>query len=109
METTLYSLILTGIGFIYVGFSGTDSLFLFINSLQAVVFLLLAYYGIVKNTKFLVIGYFLHGLWDLGYDLFLRSDLLPPHYDLFCLSLDFTVGVYLAIHYRRNSGVKYSI
>lgn len=99
----IYALILTGIGFLYVGFTWTDRLSLIITSLQAVCFLFLAYYGVKKNLLFLAAGYFLHGLWDLGYHLLRVPDLIPPHYDLFCLSIDFTIGFYLLfLKYRKK-------
>src|SRR5450432_4203571 len=94
-KPTIYGLILSGIGFLYVGFSWTDIPLLVITAVQAIFFLLIAYYGIKKNLYFLVAGYFLHGLWDLAFDQFHRSNLIPPHYDLFCLSIDFTMGFYL--------------
>lgn len=96
-KATIYGLVLSGIGFLYVGFTWTDITSFVINSLQAISFLLIAYYGIKKSSYFLVAGYFLHGLWDLAYAFFSNPDLLPPHYDLFCMSLDFTVGCYLFI------------
>lgn len=93
----IYGLILSGIGFLYVGFTWTDISSLIITALQAIFFLLFAYYGIKRDLYFLAAGYFLHGLWDLAYDLFRLPDLRPPHYDLFCLSIDFTIGIYLFI------------
>ena len=98
----IYGLILTGIGFLYVGFVWTDLLAVLINSIQAVLFLLMAYYGIKKNTHFLVAGYFLHGIWDIGYHLFQNSNLIPSHYDLFCISIDFTFGFYLLLLFYRD-------
>lgn len=93
----IYGLILCGIGFLYVGFTWTDTTSLIITSLQAILFLMLAYFGIKRNLIFLAAGYFLHGLWDLLYHLFQLPHLLPPHYDLFCLSIDFTIGIYLVM------------
>jgi len=101
-KTTMYGLILSGIGFLYVGFTWSDSTPFIVNSLQAIVFLFIAYYGIKTRPYVLVAGYFLHGLWDFAYAIFANPDLLPPHYDLFCMSLDFTVGCYLfVITYRQ--------
>lgn len=97
----IYGLILTGIGFLYVGYAWTDLQTLIINSVQAVIFLLISYYGVKKSLYILAAGYFLHGSWDLVYGLFPGSNLIPPHYDLFCLSIDFTIGFYiLMIKYR---------
>lgn len=96
-KPTIYGLILSGIGFLYVGYTWTDLYALIINSVQAIIFMLLAYFGIKKNIYFLIAGYFAHGIWDMLYSLFLNSNLIPPHYDLFCLSIDFTMGVYLLV------------
>ena len=97
----IYGLILTGIGFLYVGFAWMDLQALIINAAQAVFFLFFAYYGVKKSLYILAAGYFLHGSWDLAYDLFANSKLIPPHYDLFCFSIDFTIGFYiLALKYR---------
>src|SRR5262245_45363579 len=84
-KKTLYALTLTGIGFLYVGFTWSDSLSLGINIVQALAFLFASYYGI-KNSSILIAGYFIHGLWDLGYALLDLPDLRPPHYDLFCIA-----------------------
>jgi len=94
-EKLLYGLILAGIGFLYVGFTWTDLEALISSSVQAVVFVLIACYGMVKNELILAIGYILHGCWDLVYHFINLPDLLPPHYDLFCSVLDFTIAAYL--------------
>lgn len=93
----IYGLILCGIGFLYVGFAWTDISSLIITAVQAIFFLFFAYYGVKRNLYFLAAGYFLHGLWDIMYDLLRLPNLIPPHYDLFCLSIDFTIGIYLVI------------
>ena len=94
-KQTIYGLILSGIGFLYVGFTWTDVESLIICAIQAICFVLFSYFGIKKNLNILTAGYFLHGIWDLVYNLFSQSDLIPPHYDLFCLAIDFTIGIYL--------------
>jgi len=96
-KPTVYGLVLAGIGYLYVGFTWSDTPSLVITFVQSVFFLLLAYWGIKKNINFLIAGYFLHGAWDLLYDLFPNRGLLPPHYDWFCLSVDFTIGLYLCL------------
>ena len=102
----VYGLILTGIGFLYVGFTWSDTTALVITCVQAVFFLFLSWYGIRKSLYILGAGYFLHGIWDLGYNLLPGSSLIPPHYDLFCLSIDFTIGAYLiVIQYRRMKDI----
>jgi len=94
-KPVIYGLILSGIGFLYVGFTWMNTQALVVNCIQAVFFLFLAYFGIKKNIYILIAGYFLHGSWDLLYNLFPNTNLIPPHYDLFCLSIDFTIGFYL--------------
>lgn len=97
-KNSIYALTLAGIGFLYVGYTWTDISTAIIASIQAIVFVLIAYYGLVKNPYILATGYFLHGLWDIAYPFWGNTALLPPHYDWFCLSLDFTVGIYLILH-----------
>ena len=92
---TTYGLVLTGIGFLYVGFTWSHLLSLIATSLQAILFLLLANWGIRKHISYLIAGFFLHGTWDLVYPLISTTNLIPPHYDVFCLSIDFTIGIYL--------------
>ena len=93
----IYGLILSGIGFLYVGFAWTDLQTLVVNAIQAIIFLFLAYYGIKKNIYILAAGYFLHGCWDIAYSFLNEPGLIPPHYDFFCSSLDFTVAAYLLV------------
>jgi hypothetical protein len=105
-KATMYGLILSGIGFLYVGFTWTDLTSLIITSIQAVAFLFIAYYGIKKNPLFLAIGYFLHGAWDMVYHLFDKPGLIPPQYEWFCLSIDFTMGFYLLLLRYRSANKK---
>lgn len=105
-KVTIYGLVLSGIGFLYVGFTWQDIPSLVICCLQAICFLFLAYFGMRKNIHFLIAGYFLHGIWDLAYNLFPVTNLIPPHYDLFCLSVDFTICFYLwVINYRHVKSI----
>jgi len=97
----VYGLILSGIGFLYVGFVWTDVKALVINSIQAFVFLLLAYCGVKRSINILAAGYFLHGCWDMLYKFIATPGLIPPHYDWFCLSIDFTIGFYLLLFNKR--------
>jgi hypothetical protein len=103
----IYGLILSGIAFLYVGFTWSDTKALIITSAQAVFFLFVAWLGIKKSLFILGGGYFLHGIWDLAYNLFPATDLVPPHYDLFCLSIDFTIGAYLLIVGYKKEKVRF--
>jgi len=107
-KRTIYGLILAVIGFLYVGFTWSDIELFSINTLQAIFFLFLAYFGIRNNSYILIAGYFLHGIWDLVYSQFANTALIPPHYDLFCSTLDFTVGIYLLI-IKYQLGVKVKV
>ncbi|MBK8502608.1 MAG: hypothetical protein IPL46_10540 [Saprospiraceae bacterium] len=101
----VYGLILTAIGFLYVGYTWSDITLLIITSIQASVFLFLAYFGITRSINFLIAGYFLHGTWDFLYEYFASTALIPPHYDWFCFSIDFVMGFYLLMikkHLRDN-------
>ena len=101
----LYGLILAGIGFLYVGFVWTNLNQLVGNSIQAILFVFLAYYGVKRSIYILAAGYFLHGAWDLVYDLMASPGLIPPHYDWFCSTLDFTIGIYI-VFFKRNFEMK---
>lgn len=93
----IYGLILSGIGFLYVGFVWTNFQAVIVNSVQAILFLFIAYYGTRKSLYLLAIGYFLHGCWDITYPLLRDPGLIPPHYDIFCLSVDFVIGFYMLL------------
>jgi hypothetical protein len=100
-KKVIYGLILSGIGWLYVGFTWSELKSLVITVIQAIIFLFIAYFGVKKSVYIMAAGYILHGLWDLAYDLFPDNRLIPPHYDGFCLSVDFTIGLYLfAVQYR---------
>ncbi len=94
-KTLVYGLILTAIGFIYVGFSWTSLPDLIITIIQAVIFLMISYFGITKNFYLIAFGYFFHGIWDVAFAYFKYADIVPPHYDIFCIAIDFTMGIYL--------------
>jgi hypothetical protein len=103
----VYGIVLAGIGFLYVGYTWTNITIALVSGMQVIFFITFAWFGIKKDLVFLVAGYFLHGLWDIVYDLFGNRSLLPPHYDAFCSTYDFVVAIYLWILknqiYRSNN------
>jgi hypothetical protein len=101
-ERLIYALVLSGIGFLYVGYTWMDTEQLIITCVQAIVFLLLAAYG-MKNIFVLATGYFLHGIWDVIYNYFTAFEHVPPHYDGFCFTVDVVMGAYLLIFKKRMS------
>ncbi|MGL2965847.1 DUF6010 family protein [Flavobacterium sp. XGLA_31] len=48
-KNSIYALTLSGIGFLYVGFTWTATSTAIITAMQAIAFLLIAYYGLIKN------------------------------------------------------------
>jgi hypothetical protein len=99
----IYGLILSGIGFLYVGFVWKDLQAVVVNSIQAIIFLFIAYYGVRRSLYVLAAGYLLHGCWDLVFNLFEERKLIPPGYDLFCSSLDFIIGIYILLFNKQFS------
>lgn len=94
-KTIIYGLILCGIGFLYVGFVWTSFQDLVVNSAQAIGFLFLAYFGMKKQSWILATGFILHGCWDILYPLWRDRSLIPPQYDVFCLTIDLVTGLYI--------------
>ena len=96
-EKAFYGLMLAAIGALYVGYTWTDTTSLIINCVQAFFFGTLAYLGIKKSMYFMAAGFMLHGAFDFVYSLFPLPDFRPPHYDVFCLSIDWVIGFYLFV------------
>lgn len=105
-EPLFYGLMLAVIGALYVGFTWTDTTSFIINCIQCFFFGTIAYLGIKRSAYFLATGFVLHGAFDFVYGLFPVPDLRPPHYDVFCLSIDWVIGVYLFITAYRQLTVK---
>ncbi|AEE54147.1 DUF6010 family protein [Haliscomenobacter hydrossis] len=102
----IYGLILAAIGFLYVGYTWSNISALIMNLLQALFFLMLAYFGVKKNSYYLIAGYFLHGLWDFMYGHVGDPGLIPPDYDWFCSTYDFIIGFYLLmLKFQMNRNV----
>ena len=96
-ETIFYGLLLAVIGALYVGYTWTDTTSFIVNCIQCFFFGTLAYLGIKRNAYLLAAGFVLHGAFDFVYSLFPLPDLRPPHYDVFCIAVDWVIGVYLFI------------
>ena len=93
----VFGMILTGIGFLYVGFVWSDTSALIQACIQAIIFLFIGYFGAMRSIPLLAAGYFLHGAWDFVYPYIGESDLVPPGYEYFCSILDFTIGLYILL------------
>lgn len=92
---TAGSLMLTAIGFIYVGFSESDTALLIVNSVQALVIWLLAYGGLRKNPLLIPLGLVLHAAWDLGYLYMVAGPVIPDGYELYCVVVDLGLAGWL--------------
>lgn len=93
------SLTLTGIAFIYIGFSWHDRLSLGVSALAVGLFFFLSYFGYKKNFNVTILGLVLHGAWDILFPFF--SDAAPQGYGIFCLTVDFLLAVYFFIRITR--------
>lgn len=98
------SLILTGIGFIYLLFAGDDLVLLSLTALQSLVFWKLAYDGLQKHALLIPLGLMLHAGWDLGY-FYLAEDggSVPAGYELFCVVVDLVLAGWFYFSFRRES------
>jgi hypothetical protein len=101
-EQVIYGLILAVIGFLYVGFTWMNVDVFLISAVQSILFLFIAHYGVKTSMLWLAGGYFLHGFWDIAFTLFGSEGSIPPHYDVFCLAIDFTIGIYLIMSRYRS-------
>jgi hypothetical protein len=83
---------LTGIPFIYIGFSFNDIQSLLVSILAAGFFIALAYYGYKRNFYLVIAGLVLHAVWDLLFPHF--STMAPEGYDIFCITIDVLLALY---------------
>lgn len=97
------SLILTAIGFIYVGFAGDDTILLLVNGTQALVIWLLAYGGLRKNPMLIPLGLLLHAAWDLGYHYLVTGTGIPEGYELYCVVVDLGLAGWLYLRMDAES------
>src|SRR5215210_6691358 len=99
--------ILCSIAFIYVGFSlkGNTIGLIVLEVLIAVVFYLIAVVGYSKNNSLIAYGIVLHGVWDILHHQasFVKTD-IPDYYPLYCLIVDFLLGVYFFLVFKRQKG-----
>lgn len=94
------ALTLSGIAFIYVGFSIGDLTSLFVSVFGVSFFLALSYWGYRKNFILIVIGLVLHGLWDIIFPHY--SSQAPEGYDIFCITIDMLFAPYFALKNYKN-------
>jgi hypothetical protein len=95
--------VLVAIGFIYVGFSLKQNTveLIILECIAAMIFFFIAIIGYIKNSSIIAFGIMLHGLWDLFHHngLLIRTD-IPTYWPVFCLTIDFLLGLYLLVVFR---------
>jgi len=98
------STILIAIAFIYVGFAlqGNTASSATMEIIAAVVFYIIAVTGYLKYEKLLPAGIILHGVWDIAHHLGFSETRIPDYYPVFCLSIDFVIGIYFWIIFSRR-------
>ena len=104
-QTEFFALLLAGIVGAYIGFmfSGTltkRGIFVEVAVMFLFAFLLLA--GVIRSVFWIVVGYFLHGVWDFVHHGVVRPKnfiLVPEWYVFGCLIYDWVIGVYLILHW----------
>ena len=94
-KASIGALMLTAIAFIYVGFAGNDLKSLSIEGGQALIFLLIAYYGLTKKTWLIPFGLALHALWDVIHLWTGLGELTPLNYEIYCIGVDSILAIYL--------------
>ncbi len=92
------ALTLTGIAFIYIGFSWNHIPSLIYCIAGVAVFFGLSYFGYEHNFKLIIIGLILHGIWDFFFSFF--SSTAPEGYDIFCLTIDFILAFYFYVRVK---------
>ena len=80
---------------------GLERIWTLIELLQCVAFGALGLYGWRGNAKWLVLGYALHPIWDVGlHYVGPGRSYSPLQYVIFCLTFDWVVAAYIFIYYR---------
>ena len=78
------ALLLTSIAFIYVGFAGQDIYLVATMGIQAGIFLLFAYLGLVMDSRFIPFGLILHAGWDLVHLYGFNNTQIISSYEWYC-------------------------
>jgi hypothetical protein len=89
---------LVGIAFIYIGFTWRNTTSLIYSIIAVAIFIGLSYFGYKNNFIWIVIGLLLHGVWDVLFPFI--SDLAPHGYDIFCITIDVLLAVYVYFRVR---------
>ena len=99
------ALTLVGIAFIYIGFTWHDAYSLTYAIFGVAVFVALSYFGYKMNFMLIIIGFILHGIWDMLFPLI--SSTAPEGYDIFCLTIDILMAIYFYIRVKPLKPIEY--
>ena len=100
LELTSFLLVL--IGSVYYGFAllSKHKRAIIIEIVVASVFVMMGIFGLWFSHWILIIGLFLHGLWDiLHHNSSIKLVRIPQWYIPFCATYDFTIALYLTVLY----------
>lgn len=97
-----FALLLALIAGVYVGFALRDgrTLVIVVETLVALLFVVLALVGLWKDPLWLVVGYFGHGLWDLLNHFGKATTTVPRWYPPACVVYDWVVGAFILFMWR---------
>lgn len=98
------ALTLTGIAFIYIGFTWSDIPSLIYSIVAVALFLALSYFGYKRNFMLIIIGLVLHGVWDILFPYF--GSKAPEGYGIFCLTIDILLAIYFYIRVKPLTPIK---
>lgn len=100
LELTSFLLVL--IGSVYYGFAllSKHKKTMVIEIIVATMFVVMGVFGLWFSPWILVIGLFLHGIWDISHhNSSFKLVKIPQWYIPFCATYDWVIGVYLTILY----------
>ncbi len=102
LELTSFLLVL--IGSVYYGFAllSKHKKAMIIEIIVASVFVAMGIFGLWISPWVLVIGLFLHGLWDIAHhNSSSKLVKIPQWYIPFCATYDWVIGIYLILIYLK--------
>lgn len=100
LELTSFLLVMIGSAYFGFALSSHSKRARIIEIIVASAFVLMAIYGLWVSPWILIVGLFLHGVWDLAHhnNVFNLAE-IPKWYVPFCASYDWVMAIYLAIVY----------
>jgi len=106
-DRVFYPMLLVVVASYYILFAaiGNSTTALTIESLPAVIFLLLAVAGFKKSLWLIAAALVGHGVFDMFHGVFIHNPVVPPWWPGFCMSFDVLAGVFMAVLLKRRSAL----